>query len=163
MDPSTLTTSTFTLTKQGQPTPVSALVSYQSQVATLDPTASLEASTTYTAKVEGGPGGAEDVAGNPLAADVSWSFTTAAGTNTPPTPVIDTPASTLLWEVGESVSFTGHATDPEQGTLPASSLSWTCSCSTVPPTATRTRSRAGPESQAAPSARPITSTPRTWS
>ncbi len=39
--------------------------------------------------------------------------------------MIDTPASTLLWEVGESVSFTGHASDPEQGTLPASSLSWT--------------------------------------
>ena len=125
MDPTTLSTSTFTLTKQGQPTPVSALVSYQSQVATLDPTASLEASTTYTAKVKGGPGGAEDVAGNPLAADVSWSFTTAAATNAPPTPVIDTPASTLLWDVGESVSFTGHATDPEQGTLPASALSWT--------------------------------------
>ena len=96
----------------------------QSQVATLDPSASLEASTSYTATVKGGTGGAKDVAGNALAADVSWSFTTAQATNGPPSPVIDTPASTLTWKVGDAVSFSGHASDPEQGTLPASALSW---------------------------------------
>ena len=114
MDPASLTTSTFTLTKQAID-PVPALVSYQSQVATLDPNASLEANTSYTAKVKGGTGGAKDVAGNVLAADVSWSFTTAEATNRPPSPVIDTPASTLTWKVGDAVAFTGHASDPEQG------------------------------------------------
>ena len=158
MDPASLTTSTFTLTKQGNTTG-SRVVSYQSQVATLDPNASLEANTSYTAKVKGGTGGAKDVAGNVLAADVSWSFTTAEATNRPPSPVIDTPASTLTWKVGDAVAFTGHASDPEQGTLPASALSWSFSCSTAPRTAMRTRSRAGLGSPAARSAHPTTSTP----
>jgi hypothetical protein len=47
--------------------------------ATLTPTAALAASTAYTATVKGGASGARDLAGNPLAADTSWSFTTAAG------------------------------------------------------------------------------------
>ena len=34
--------------------------------------------TTYTATVKGGAVGVKDVAGNALAADVSWSFTTVA-------------------------------------------------------------------------------------
>ena len=45
---------------------------------TLDPTANLAASTTYTARVKGGSNGAKDLAGNVLAADVTWAFTTAA-------------------------------------------------------------------------------------
>lgn len=44
--------------------------------------------------------------------------------NAAPTAFIDTPAATLTWKVGDSISFTGHATDPQQGTLPASALSW---------------------------------------
>jgi hypothetical protein len=38
--------------------------------------------------------------------------------------VIDTPASSLTWKVGDPITFSGHATDPEQGALPASALSW---------------------------------------
>jgi hypothetical protein len=125
MTPSTLTTTTFTLVKQGTVTPLAASVSYASQVATLDPGATLEAGTTYTATVKGGASGVKDLAGNPLAADVVWTFTTTGATNQPPVPVIDTPASTLTWKVGDLISFTGQATDPEQGTLPASALSWT--------------------------------------
>ena len=83
MDPATLTTSTFTLVKQGQTTPVAATVSYAGVTATLDPSADLEASTSYTATVKGGPAGAKDVAGNPLASDVSWSFTTASSNQAP--------------------------------------------------------------------------------
>ena len=125
MDSSTLTTSTFTLVKQGETAPLPAAVSYTSLTATLDPNASLEAGTTYTATVKGGTSGAKDVAGNSLAADVSWSFTTGSGTNQPPLPVIDAPTATLRWKVGDAISFSGHATDPEQGSLPASSLTWT--------------------------------------
>ena len=61
MDPVTLTASTFTLVEQGQPSPLAASVSYQGQVATLDPTASLSAGRTYTATVAGGPSGAKDL------------------------------------------------------------------------------------------------------
>ncbi|WP_051765090.1 PQQ-dependent sugar dehydrogenase [Saccharothrix syringae] len=41
-----------------------------------------------------------------------------------PVPVIDTPTAPLNWTVGQTVPFTGHATDPQDGALPASALSW---------------------------------------
>jgi hypothetical protein len=44
--------------------------------ATLAPNAPLVASTTYTAKLISGASGVKDLAGNPLAVDFSWSFTT---------------------------------------------------------------------------------------
>jgi uncharacterized repeat protein (TIGR01451 family) len=57
------------------------------------------------------------------ASALSPAVTISVG-NTPPTAVIDTPAPTLKWSVGELISFTGHATDPEEGALPATALSW---------------------------------------
>jgi hypothetical protein len=54
-------------------------------------------------------------------AQVSWQ---SSAPNNPPTAFIDTPASTLTYAVGDLISFSGHATDPEQGALPASALSW---------------------------------------
>ena len=47
-----------------------------------------------------------------------------AGTNTPPVPVIDTPATSLTWKSGDTVSFSGHAADTQDGTEPASRLTW---------------------------------------
>jgi uncharacterized repeat protein (TIGR01451 family) len=44
--------------------------------------------------------------------------------NTPPAPVIDTPVAGTTWAVGDTITFSGHATDTQQGTLPASALSW---------------------------------------
>jgi hypothetical protein len=38
--------------------------------------------------------------------------------------VIDSPTSALHWRVGQAITFSGHATDPQDGTLPASRLSW---------------------------------------
>lgn len=77
MDPVTVTAGTFTLTA-GTMT-VAAAVTYNStdRVATLNPDADLAAGTTYTATIKGGTGGVKDVAGNPLAADRTWTFTTA--------------------------------------------------------------------------------------
>ena len=51
------------------------------------------------------------------------SVTVTAG-NTAPTAVIDSPASSLTWKVGDTINFSGHATDPQDGTLPASALTW---------------------------------------
>ena len=84
MDQSTLTTSTFTLTKRGSTSPLAATVSYDSanKRATLDPASDLETNTSYTARVTGGSSGAKDQTGNPLVQDHSWTFTTA----TPPAP-----------------------------------------------------------------------------
>jgi hypothetical protein len=44
--------------------------------------------------------------------------------NSMPTAVIDTPAEGFTWAVNDPISFTGHATDPDQGTLPGSALHW---------------------------------------
>ena len=43
---------------------------------------------------------------------------------TPPRPVIDTPPGSLTWKVGDTIAFSGRATDAEDGTLPASALIW---------------------------------------
>jgi len=51
------------------------------------------------------------------------SLTVTAG-NTAPTAVIDSPASSLTWKVGETINFSGHATDAQDGTLPGSALRW---------------------------------------
>jgi hypothetical protein len=34
------------------------------------------------------------------------------------------PASTTRWQVGQTITFIGHATDPDDGTLPPSAFKW---------------------------------------
>jgi glucose/arabinose dehydrogenase len=84
------------------------------------------------------------------APDPTWTYTTAAAVDaglrvtdshgatatttvrvtvgTPagldPVPVIDTPAASLTWAVGQTVAFSGRAIDAQDGTLPPSALSW---------------------------------------
>jgi glucose/arabinose dehydrogenase len=58
------------------------------------------------------------------ASSVSAPITINAGNN-PPVPTISAPASTLTWKVGDTINFSGSATDQEDGTEPASRLSWT--------------------------------------
>jgi hypothetical protein len=69
--------------------------------AVLRPTLSLGYSTAYTATVKGGSGGMADVAGNPLAADVVWTFTTQAP---PPPPPEEGPGGPIL--------VIGHSANP---------------------------------------------------
>ena len=45
--------------------------------------------------------------------------------NTPPKPTIASPSSSLHWHVGQAISFSGSATDAEDGTLAPSRLDWT--------------------------------------
>ena len=80
LDPATITGASFELRNDGTGQLVAASVSWDPATlsAELDPTAPLAFGTSYTATVKGGPGGVTDVAGNPLAADFSWSFTTEA-------------------------------------------------------------------------------------
>jgi hypothetical protein len=117
-DPSTLTTSTFTLTKQGSSNPVGARVSYDNATkkATLDPTSDLEANTTYTATIKGGSTGVEDLAGNGLAQDYTWTFTTAVPAA--PTAMAPKHSFTTLSTLGTStvpVKLTWSATDNTGG------------------------------------------------
>ncbi|MFD1323396.1 PQQ-dependent sugar dehydrogenase [Micromonospora sonneratiae] len=41
-----------------------------------------------------------------------------------PVPVIDSPTAALHWVVGDRVTYSGHAIDPQEGELPPSALSW---------------------------------------
>jgi len=50
---------------------------------------------------------------------------TISSDNDPPAPVITTPLTTKTWKVGDPISFAGHATDPQDGILSASALTWT--------------------------------------
>jgi glucose/arabinose dehydrogenase/PKD repeat protein len=44
--------------------------------------------------------------------------------NDAPVPVIDTPTTSFHYAVGDTISFTGHANDPQDGAEPASRLHW---------------------------------------
>jgi hypothetical protein len=79
MAASSITSTTFQL-KDAANAVVPATVAYNAttQTATLTPQSALAYGTTYTATVKGGAGGVTDVAGNALAADAVWSFTTEA-------------------------------------------------------------------------------------
>ena len=89
MDASTITTATFTL-MQGT-TSVSGLVSYSGTTAIFAPSSNLALNTAYTARITTG---AKDLAGNALANNYVWSFTTgAAAVVTPPTVSSSDPAN----------------------------------------------------------------------
>lgn len=77
--PASLTTTTFTLVKDGTTTPIGATVTLSSdgKTATLDPSSNLSSRTTYKVTVKGGASGVMDLAKNALAADKSWTFKTA--------------------------------------------------------------------------------------
>jgi hypothetical protein len=79
MNAATITAASFVLRNPASAM-VTAAVTYNptTSVATLTPSASLAASTIYTATVASGTSGVKDVAGNALAANRVWSFTTAA-------------------------------------------------------------------------------------
>lgn len=74
-----VTTLTFTLTPAGGGAAVTAQVTFNSTSGkwVLNPADTLGSKTQYTATVVGGSNGVKDMAGNPLLADVTWTFTTA--------------------------------------------------------------------------------------
>jgi hypothetical protein len=82
MSAASITGTNFTL-RDAAGNSVAGVVSYNSttRVATFDPSGAslaLSAGTVYTATVRGGAGGVTDTAGNPMATDSTWSFTTVA-------------------------------------------------------------------------------------
>ena len=85
MNASTLNASTFTL-KNGL-NAVSGIVSYSGVSATFTPLTNLLPNTVYTATITTG---AQDLAGNALAANYVWTFTTGATSDVVPPTVIST-------------------------------------------------------------------------
>lgn len=87
-----------------------------------DDAATPTASHTYTA--EGTVTARLRVTDGAGASDTESLTVTVGPANTPPVPVIDTPTSALRWRVGDTISFSGHATDAEDGTLAPARLAW---------------------------------------
>lgn len=91
MNTSTINSTNFTL-KQGV-TAISGTVAYSGTTATFTPSSALTANTVYTGTISTG---AKDAAGNALASNFTWSFTTAAAVVTdvtPPTVLSAVPAN----------------------------------------------------------------------
>jgi hypothetical protein len=118
MTAASITASTFTL-RDPAGNAVAGVVSYNttSRVATFNPsgTLALSGGTVYTATIRGGPGGVTDTAGNPLAADAVWTFTT-----TPPVVSATVPSSGAT-----SVSRTANITVTFNGPMSASTINGT--------------------------------------
>jgi methionine-rich copper-binding protein CopC len=105
---------TFTL-RTSAGAAVSATVSYNAttRVATLDPTANLSGSTSYTATLTGGSTAIRDTAGNPLVT-TNWSFTTAGGDTIRPTVTARSPAVNAT-VVAPTANVTATFSEPVQG------------------------------------------------
>jgi hypothetical protein len=105
MTSSTVNTSTFTLASAAGA--VTGTVSYSGSVATLNPTSDLAASTTYTATIKGGASGVKDAAGNAMAADKTWTFTTAAagGGTTTQTVTLTATADSYVTSASPTTNF----------------------------------------------------------
>ncbi len=91
MDPSTINTNTIVVTGPGEQG-VAGQISYDAatRIASFNPTSPLAFSSQYSAKALGGTTGVKDLAGNPMANQHQWIFTTMAQppTSTDPHPFI---------------------------------------------------------------------------
>jgi len=104
MDAATISATTFTLTL-GTTTAVAGTVSYVGTTATFTPTANLTANSHYIATITTG---AKDLAGNALASNFVWDFTTGTASNTTaPTVTSTAPADTAT---GVNINQTINAT-----------------------------------------------------
>ncbi len=102
MDPLSINSMTYTL-KEGSNS-VSGVVTYSATTATFSPASDLLASTTYTATVTNG---AMDLAGNSLAADYVWSFTTGTSANNGQPTINLRSAGAFVVLAGSGVTNTG--------------------------------------------------------
>jgi hypothetical protein len=114
MNPATVTTAQFTLAKQGMfgNSPVTGAVNYSGITATFTPSTALDYDSTYIATLTTG---AQDLAGNALAADYTWQFTTGAAPDTIPPQVSSTNPATDATEVAVNSAVTAtfsEAMDP---------------------------------------------------
>ena len=66
--------------------------------------------------------------------DTATDHVVIAVGNSPPVPVIDTPATSLHWKVNDEIAFSGHAMDTQDGAIPDSGLTWSLTLQHCPST-----------------------------
>ena len=115
MNSTTINATTFTL-KQGS-TNIGGTVTYSGTTATFTPSSALAANTVYTGTITTG---AKDAAGNAIASNYTWSFTTA------PTAPVDVTPPTVL-----SVVPTNNATNVAVNTHPTVTFSEAMNSTTI--------------------------------
>ncbi len=81
--PSSVSSSSVELRGPSGSVPATVAFDASKNQITLSPTSALAPATSYTATVHGGVGGVTDLAGNSLATDYSWSFTTFSPASCP--------------------------------------------------------------------------------
>ena len=84
LDPTTIVGSVTLEEQGGSSVPASVDYVAASMTIAIDPDSALLNDTVYVVTLDGGPGGITDVAGNPLASDDVWSFTTSSSGEPPP-------------------------------------------------------------------------------
>lgn len=114
IDAATINSNTFELRNASNSALITASITHNTSnnTATLTPNAALTGNTTYTVLVKGGTTDprVKDTAGNALAANYSWSFTTNTPDTTAPTVTSTTPSSDAT---GVSTNTTATATFSE--------------------------------------------------
>jgi hypothetical protein len=138
MDPSTITSSAFLLKDKNNNT-VTGTVTYTGMTATFTPSAGLEPNMIYTATVTTG---VKDLAGNPMASDYSWSFTTADEATKYPVVVSVTPANEETAVAINTVVTATFSKDMDPATLNTSTFILQHDSPTVAGTATYFRKTA---------------------
>jgi len=135
MDPTTITSSSFTLTKGGNSVP--GTVSYLGFTASYNPTADLSPNTVYTATITTL---AKNIVGVALASNYTWTFTTL---NAPAPFVVSTDPANMA--IGVAFNKTVTATFNEQmdpATITSSSFLLKTGVNTIPGTVSYTGSTA---------------------
>jgi uncharacterized protein (TIGR03437 family) len=107
MNPSTINTTTFTLTQGG--TLFSGTVTYTGMTATFTPAGNLAANTAFIATVSGNVSG---LAGNAMGSNYTWTFTTGANPDTTPPRVISTVPANGAIPVNVSANLTATFSEP---------------------------------------------------
>ena len=122
LDPATMTSSSFTLTGPGGSVPATVSYDDTTRAAALVPNAPLDASTTYTARLDTTITAFDGV---PLANPVTWAFTTAAVSNPPPTVIDRSPVAGASGVAPTSAATATFSTDMDSTSI--TSLSFTLS------------------------------------
>ena len=89
-----------------------------------DDTTSAQSPTPRT-RLRDGHGATPGDRQTPRSATTTVTITVGSVGTGAPVPTITSPTATTTWFAGQQVNYRGSATDPQDGTLPASALDWT--------------------------------------